>query len=116
MLDGFYAGYMTADGYGVVLFVFKGSSIVGTDAGGVRFDGTYQQRDNSGSYVGKITIDAPPNVDLIQGINSGPKGLVYEVPFTLPENFLQAPFIKIDTPFGPVNVKLEKLRDLGGAA
>ncbi|OCJ63477.1 hypothetical protein A6U97_13410 [Agrobacterium tumefaciens] len=113
MLDGFYVGYMSADGYGVVLFVFKGNNIVGVDAGGVKFDGSYTQDLTTNSFKGNITVDAPPNIDLIQGINTGPNGLKYEVPFSMPENFLEAPFIRVDTPFGPVNIKLEKLRDLG---
>lgn len=116
MLDGFYVGYMSADGYGVVLFVFRGSNIVGVDAGGVKFDGTYAQDSATNSFRGKITVNAPPNIDLVQGINTGPNGLTYEVPFSMPENFLEAPFIRVDTPFGPVNIKLEKLRDLGDAA
>lgn len=116
MLDGFYVGYMAANGYGVVLFVFKGDTIVGVDAGGVKFDGSFSQDENSNAYRGTVTVDAPPNIDLVQGINTGPQGLKYEVPFSLPENFLLAPFIKVETPFGPVNIKLEKLRDLGGVA
>lgn len=116
MLDGFYVGYMTANGYGVVLFVFKGDTIVGVDAGGVKFDGNFNQDTDTKAYRGKITVDAPPNIDLVQGVSSGANGLRYEVPFTMPENFLSAPFIKVDTPFGPVNIKLEKLRDLGGVA
>jgi len=116
MLDGFYVGYMAANEYGVVLFVFKGSNIVGVDAGGVKFDGSYAQDDTTKAYRGNITVDAPPNIDLVQGVNTGANGLRYEVPFTMPETFLSAPFIKVDTPFGPVNIKFEKLRDLGGAA
>lgn len=116
MLDGFYVGYMTADGYGVVLFVFRGNALVGVDAGGVKFDGSFLQNAISKAYEGKITVNAPPNINLIQGVNTGPDGLVYEVPFSMPENFLEAPFIKVSTPYGAVNIKLEKLRDLGDAA
>ncbi|HCH72309.1 MAG TPA: hypothetical protein DFK19_10300 [Ochrobactrum sp.] len=115
MLDGFYVGYMTADGYGVVLFVFRGASIVGVDAGGVKFDGTYAQDSVTKAYQGKIRVEAPPNIELVQGVNTGANGLSYEVPFSMPENFLEAPFIRVDTPFGPVHIKLEKLRDLGDA-
>lgn len=116
MLDGFYVGYMSADGYGVVLFVFRGSNIVGVDAGGVKFDGYYTLDPVTKSFNGKITVNAPANTNLVQGGNTGPNGLTYEVPFSMPENFLDVPFIRVDTPFGPVNMKLEKLRDIGGAA
>jgi hypothetical protein len=114
MIDGFYVGYMSAQGYGVVLFIFRKNRLVGTDVGGVRFDGKFAS-DSAGSYSGNVTVKAPPNVELIQGVNSGPNGLTYDVPFSLPSNFLEAPFIKIATPFGAVNIKLEKLRDLGEA-
>lgn len=115
MLDGFYVGYMSADGYGVVLFAFKGKTIVGVDAGGVKFDGNFDQDKDTLAYSGKITVNAPPNIDLVQGINTGPNGLVYEVPLSMPVNFLDAPFIKVETPFGIVHIKMEKLRDLGDA-
>lgn len=114
MLDGFYVGYMTSNGYGVVLFVFRDDVLVGVDAGGVKFDGTFAQDPETKEYKGTVTVDAPPNIDLVQGVSTGPNGIKYEVLFTMPENFLEAPFIKVSTPFGPVNVKLEKLRDLGG--
>lgn len=117
MLDGFYVGYMTAaSGYGVVLFVFQGTTIVGVDAGGVKFDGDFTHNPDTGEYQGKIRVDAPPNISLVQGIATGPSGLKYTVPFSLPSDFLTSPFIKVETPFGAVNVKLEKLRDLQTAA
>jgi len=116
MIDGFYVGYMSATGYGVVLFVFSGGVIVGVDAGGVKFDGTYKQEPDTKAFEGTVKVNAPPNIDLVQGLNSGPQGLQYEVPFYLPPNFLEAPFIRVATPFGPVNIKLEKVRDLGALA
>lgn len=112
-MDGFYVGYMTATGgYGVVLFVFRGKTIVGVDAGGVKFDGTFVQNKETGEFQGNIRVDAPPNISLVQGVPTGPNGLRYTVPFVMPSNFLETPFIKVETPFGAVNVKLEKLRDL----
>jgi len=116
LLDGFYVGYMTAaSGYGVVLFVFQGNVVVGVDAGGVKFDGSFLHDDDTGTYQGNIRVDAPPNISLVQGIPTGPSGLKYTVPFSLPADFLTSPFIKVETPFGAVNVKLEKLRDLVAA-
>jgi hypothetical protein len=115
MLDGFYVGYMTGVGYGVVLFAFKDDFIIGVDAGGVRFDGKYSKAADLQSYVGKITVTAPANINLVQGVNTGASGLTYEVEFSMPEDFLSRPYISVSTPIGPVNVKLEKLRDLGNA-
>ncbi len=116
MIDGFYVGYVSAENYGVLMFVLKDDKLVGVDAGGVKFDGTIEQDPDTKVYSGTVKVTAPPNVDLVQGINTGPDGLTYETSLSLPENFLDAPFIDLNTPLGPVNIKLEKLRDLGAAA
>lgn len=114
MIDGFYLGYMSAvGGYSVVLFVFKDNVIVGADAGGVKFDGAYTLNPDSGSYNGSIKVTAPANITLVQGKTTGEDGLTYNVNFSMPENFLNQPFITIATPYGSVNVKLEKIRDMG---
>lgn len=114
MIDGFYLGYMSAvGGYGVVLFVFKDNIIVGADAGGVKFDGTYTANEDDTTYKGSIRITAPANINLVQGQSTGSDGLTYSVDFSMPHNFLSQPFITVSTPFGNVNVKLEKIRDMG---
>lgn len=111
-LDGFYAGYMSSPtAYGFALFVFRQGAIVGVDGGGVKFDGTYATNVD-GEYVGSMNVDAPPNISLIQGISTGSAGLKYSMPLILPKNFIELPFMKIETPFGPVHVRLERLRDL----
>jgi len=112
-MDGFYVGYMSATaGYGVVLFVLRDREIVGVDAGGVRFDGEYEDDPETGGFKGRILITVPPNTSLVQGVNSGPSGMNYSTNFKMPPDFLEVPFIKITTPLGEVNVKLEKLREL----
>lgn len=114
MLDGFYSGFMTsASGHGLVLFVFRNGVVVGVDAGGVRFDGTYRFDEAAHQFVGQMIVSVPPNTTLIQGATSGPEGMTYEVPFNLPHDFLSQPFIPVKTPLGSVNVRLEKVRDLG---
>lgn len=68
----------------------------------------------SGPITGKVTVQVPPNGTVIQGVTSGPSGMTYEVPLTLVREFEQLDFIKIETPLGPVNIKLKKLRSLTG--
>jgi hypothetical protein len=116
MLDGFYVGYMSSVGYGVALFVFRDGHIVGVDAGGVKFDGTYKFDEAQNSYLGHVTIDIPPNTTVIQGQTMGTQGLKYTTNLALPANFLAEPFFQVSTPLGTVNVKMEKLRDLGDKA
>ena len=93
---------MSSNDYGVALFVFKEGNIVGVDAGGVKFDGTFTEDVNTKAYSGRVTVKAPPNIEIIQGVNTGQSGLTYEVLFTMPDNFLDVPYIKIDTPFSTV--------------
>lgn len=112
-LNGFYAGYfMGAQGPGLGLFVFKDGVIVGVDAGGVEFDGHYEISDEDGTCSGDIKVKAPPNVTLIQGHVVGPEGLTYTVPIRLPPDFAQKPYVRVETPIGPVNVSLKRVRNL----
>lgn len=111
MIDGYYAGYMTAAaGNGMALFVFDQGSLVGADLGGVLFDGTYRQ-EPSGAWVGSVRVKVPPGVTVIQGVTAPPGGLAYEVGLSLPENFLESPFLELTTPLGPVTMKLVKVRE-----
>ncbi len=111
-LNGFYAGYfMGAQGPGLGLFAFKDGVIVEVDAGGVEFDGRYKVSDDGGDCIGEITVKAPPNVTLIQGHVVGPEGLTYTIPIRLPADFAQKPYMRIETPIGPVNVSLKRVRN-----
>ncbi len=111
-IDGFYVGYMTAaGGNGMAIFVFKEGVLVGSDMGGVLFDGAYAQT-TSGEYQGTVSVQVPGGVTVIQGVTAPPAGLRYDVPLSMPADFLNQPFIGITTPLGKVNVKLQKLRDL----
>ena len=112
-LDGFYVGYFTGlGGSGQALFILRQGVLVGADPLGVRFDGTYALNKDGSNYVGAVMVAAPPNGQLVQGVNSGPAGLSYEVPLALPADFISSSFLSLDTPLGPVNVRLELLRTL----
>lgn len=112
-MDGFYAGYFTAKaGNGLAMFVFREGVIVGSDILGVTFDGSYRLNANRDGFNGRVTITAPPGGTLIQGISTGPEGLVYRVDVEFPLNFNNLPYLKLDTPYGPVNLKLVKVRDI----
>jgi hypothetical protein len=111
-VDGFYVGYMTGvAGNGLVLFTFLNDIIVGVDAEGVRFDGSYSTRADGNGHDVSVTIFAPPGGSLIQGVPTGPMGLTYKVDTVLPLDLEKDDFIKVQTPFGPVNMKLKKLRE-----
>ena len=111
-IDGIYVGYFSGmEGNGLGLFHLLDGCITGADAFGVTFDGTYQ-RDDKGGYAGRVKVVAPPNGILVQGVSTGPTGVTYETDVELPEKFEAADFLKLTTPFGPVNVRLQLVRKL----
>jgi hypothetical protein len=59
-----------------------------------------------------IEYVVPPDMPLITG--PGPVAIAtpVSITFDLPQNFAEGPVIGIQTPFGPLNVKFAKIRDL----
>lgn len=110
-IDGFYAAYLTgSSGQGLLMLIFRQGTIVGVDATGAKYDGTYSYAD--GSFAVKLSILLPPNILLVQGATTGPQGDSSELNFQLPADFLSQPYIRINAKHGPVNAKLTKLREL----
>jgi hypothetical protein len=110
--NGFYRAYMTgADGQGFAMYVFMDGRIIGADPLGVLFDGGYEVSE-SGELKGEVTVTVPPNGTVIQGVSSGPSGLTYKVPINFGGDLEELDFVRLETPLGPVNLKLEKVRGL----
>lgn len=109
--DGIYAVYMSGtDGQGFGMFSFRDGRIHGADPLGVRFGGTYKVAED-GSLNGLVRVAVPPSDTVIQGVKAGPTGFTYEVPIDLSADAMDQPFIRLETPLGPVNYKLDKLSD-----
>jgi hypothetical protein len=112
-IEGFYAGYFTGEaGHGLGLFVFNNGTIVGIDALGVRFDGTYRIIEAGTGFSVSVTVTAPAGGQLVQGTSTGDTGLIYNVDATLPVDIENSSFLTLPTPFGAVNVRLKKLRGM----
>lgn len=110
-INGFYAVYITGTSLqGFAMLVFRNGTVVGVDAGGVKYDGTY--KDVGSGFSVKLKVSIPPNTSLVQGVNIGPQGDVSAIDFQLPVDFLSKPFIRINAKHGPVNAKMVKLREL----
>lgn len=110
-IEGIYAAYLSAKmGEGLGIIMIKDGLITGCDVGGVRFDGYYQGNPTKNAWIGKIKVTAPPNVQVIQGFQTGEAGMTYEVDCLLPSGFQDLPYLTIGTPLGAVNVILELLR------
>ena len=80
------------------------------DAGAFQYDGNIIEIEDK--YRVEATVIMPPQSISILGISTGQDGLGYKVAFELPKDFLDQPFVPITTPYGPVNMRLVKLRDL----
>lgn len=116
-LNGFYAGYMSGSAeQGLAVFIFCNGALVGADFAGTRFDGRVKSKSDDGSYECNVSVSLPPGGQTIQGVPTGPNGLDYNVTFTLPGDFSARPFFHVETPLGGVNVRLQKVRDLGGVS
>lgn len=110
VVDGIYAAFMTGtEGQGFGMFAFLNGQIFGADPLGVRFGGTYSVGEDN-RITGTVRVEVPPNGTVIQGVSTGNTGFAYEVPIEFSSDFADIPFIAINTPLGPINVKLEKLR------
>lgn len=112
-MDGFYSAHMTgSEGQGFALFVFRAGTIVGADPLGVSFDGSYEISSDQTQISGSVTVRVPPNGLVIQGLTTGPDGLVYSVLLDFPVDFGSLPFVRVETPLGPINLRLRKIRTL----
>lgn len=112
-VDGIYSGQLSGThGFGLAMFVFTDGRITGADATGVVFKGVYSIDESGTAYKGIVTATVPPNVDLIQGVNSGREGMSYQVPVVFKPHGKGQQFLQITTPLGPVNVILTWLSEV----
>lgn len=111
--DGIYAVYMSGtEGQGFAMFSFREGKIHGADPLGVRFSGLYKV-DDDGSLDGTVRVTVPSSDTVVQGVTAGVHGLTYEVKLFVSRASLDNDYIRLETPLGPVNYKLEKLDDYG---
>ncbi len=100
-IDGIYAVRMAGqDGQGFAMFVFHEGTVSGADPLGVTFDGSYASADDRKSFEVKMHVTVPANGTVIQGASAGPSGLNYPVRASLPSDFLDQAFVRVDTPLG----------------
>lgn len=111
-IDGFYATYLSAaEGQDFALFVLRKGKIVGADAIGIRYNGTYTTDQENGYHM-QLCVNPPANLPLIQGRKTGSEGDAYNITFEVPSDFLLRDFIRIEDKDGPINAKIIKLDDL----
>jgi hypothetical protein len=111
-MDGFFVAYLTGrGGNSVMLFAIKSGKVIGVDIGGINYDGTIEATPNGG-YLFHVKYIIAPGTSLITGVGSVASPTPVSIDFNLPTNFAEGVIVSVQTPFGPVNAKISKLRDL----
>ena len=110
-MDGYYAAYLTGRGGNTVLLLaIKSSSLIGVDAGGLKYDGTVEPA-SDGGFKFHVKYIIQPGTPLITGMGSVATPTPVSLDFTVPADFASGTIVTIHTPFGPINAKMSKLRD-----
>lgn len=109
-MEGFYVAYLTgAAGSSMAIFTFLRGVVVGADAGGMTYEGTYEVDEAASQVIGSLSYRVPAGVSLITGFQA-PEGSEIKMPFSIATSFADGDIVRIDTPAGPVNAKFQKIR------
>lgn len=111
LMEGLYSFHFDgAAGSGYGTLVLMGGRIFGSD-GGVVYDGTYAPTAARPDHIDLVLqLTVPPGVDLVQGVPAQATEYKFGLKVTVPAR--QSGKGRVDTPFGPVEVRTEFLRDV----
>tara|TARA_B100000614_G_C14537347_1_gene488946 strand:+ start:464 stop:811 length:348 start_codon:yes stop_codon:yes gene_type:complete len=113
MEEGFFALYYTGvAGTGFGLFILSRGIITGVDVGGGTYDGDYRVDQAAGTLDGELKFNVPPGLPLVTGHPAQANSFTLSIPLKLPVNLGGEKPLTVQTPTGPVNVVVKKLRDL----
>ena len=114
VLDGIYSmTFRGAADWGMGMLILQGGLIIGSDAGGVLYDGTYIDRGLE--VVVNLKMTVPPGATLVQGTPARSDKYVVPVNAVISKSALEHSLpVLIQLPPGPVNVIFRRLRSLNG--
>jgi hypothetical protein len=114
-IEGLYAAFITGtNSQGLIFLVMQNGIITGADFGGVMYGGSYIPSMEGDHAILKMTAKVPPGIMTVQGKLSPENGEEFSVECTVPLRS-EIPYFRVETPNGPVNVRLQKLRGFGTA-
>jgi hypothetical protein len=93
------------------LFFIGNGVLCGVDIGGLQFDGSYTENTDTQTLVGLIEFTLPANTTLVSGQQGGATPTRIPMELCLPVDFAERDYVRIETPGGPINARLRKLRD-----
>lgn len=91
------------------MIVCDAGTIVGTDAAGCRYDGTYSFDDRTGILDALINVTVRPGVVLVAGARAGDREWSFDFRASFPRETSETPVL-VRTPIGQVNVVFRYLR------
>ncbi len=111
MKEGFYSITYTgaAGGSGFGILVFDTGAVIGADAAGGRYDGTYVYNPKTEMIDAKVKLTVPAGAWLVTGVPAQGEEWSFDFEPSFPRETSETPF-QVDIPSGPVNVIIRYLR------
>lgn len=111
-IDGFYVAYFSgSSGTSMGMFVFREGVFTGADIGGGQYSGEYSLNDGDQTRVSvNVNFLLAPGHLSITGVSADIQPLNVAMNFELPIEFSKDDVHRIETPLGPINAKLHKVR------
>ena len=102
--------YVGREGMGAgALYIGKGL-VVGMDATGGRYEGTYTE--DGGKLRGSVVLSVPQGTELVTGVRADDGPMRVHIRFDFPINFADRGAQTVLVEGQPVQVAFEKLRDI----
>lgn len=114
MVNGFYAAYYTGEvGIGFAVLVLTDGTIMGADATGGMYDGSYTEKDDGSSISGKISVVVPAGTILVTGAPPQAQPYKFEFPINLSMDAVEkGQVVPLQLPTGSINVTIKRLRSM----
>jgi len=114
MISGFFRIAFTGTaGSGFGMLVLRDGNIAGADIGGATYDGTYTENLSTSEISINVIMSAPAGITPVQTVVplAAPISVPIKATFAQEAINSQKPTL-LQTPLGPVNVVLQKIRDV----
>ena len=110
MREGFYKiEYAGSAGFGAGVIVLDTNMVIGADAAGGEYDGSYVWNTEKQKFDVKITVKIPEGVQLVQGYVAPSGGTEFMVEFSLPRD-AAGEIVQVETPLGKVALVITFIR------
>jgi hypothetical protein len=112
MFEGMYGiQFAGREGFGTGVLVLMGGKVFGLDEGRVEYDGRYEPSPTTPNHLEvALRVTVPPGLTLVTGVQPQPVTYWFDLQTSFPAR--ERTTSKVETPFGPVGVRIEYLRGL----